>query len=88
MIRGVNWVAYIKEQPLHTFSVLISNGESNGVGAQLTARSSTASSLTAVPTSMLAFSGSMFCILLAMSSHRGGLRKTSSSVPGSVRMDT
>lgn len=72
-----------------TFSVFISNGESNGVGAQLTASSSTASSLTCpVPTSMLAFSGSMFCILLAMSSHRGGRRKTSSSVPGNVRMET
>lgn len=74
---------------IQTFSVLISKGDNSGVGAHGAVRSSTASSftwlITLPPTpNMLAFSGSMFWMLLAMSSQSGGRRKTSSSLPGSV----
>lgn len=46
----------------NTFSVFISKGDNKGVGAQLTVKSSTASSFTwPGPTlNMFAFSGSMF----------------------------
>lgn len=87
-----------------TFSVLISRGLSSGEGAHAPTSSSATSSLTwggggwdgcgggcpltvSVP-SILAFSGSIFWMLEAMSSQRGGRKKTSSSAEGRVRIET
>lgn len=70
------------------FSVLISSGLSSGEESGSRKVSSTASVLTwgtpfSVP-SMTAFSGSMFCIELVMSSHSGGRRNESSASEHSV----